>query len=178
MYIWIGCGLPEAFERELRERCMPLGAELGLDLVAFSLPQHISLKISFDAGEQYEKILDFVEQLLQAEEKFYVNLWGVERMGNILWLSFREQETLRRLHDTLDRELEERFAVCRHPFDRAFAFHSTLFFGEPEKLEHGMKAMADVSLPEELAVDTFLLGISESGRPGTYRVVRKIELEN
>ena len=77
MYIWIGCGLPEGFEWELRERCMPLGAELGLDLVAFSLPQHISLKISFDAGEQYEKILDFVEQLLQAEEKFYVNLKAV-----------------------------------------------------------------------------------------------------
>jgi len=32
MYIWIGCALPETFERELRERTLPLAEELKLEL--------------------------------------------------------------------------------------------------------------------------------------------------
>ena len=176
MYIWIGCKLPQAFEQELRGRCAPLGESLRLDMVGFTLPQHISLKISFEAEERYETILDFVEQLLKKEEKFYVNLLGLERMGNILWLSFRENETLRRLHDALDRELETRFAICQHPFDRDFAFHSTLFFGEEEKLSRAMDALSDYPLPSQLPIETFLLGVSKSGKAGTYRVVRQVDV--
>jgi hypothetical protein len=29
---------------------------------------------------------------------------------------------------------------------------------------------------QELQVDTFLLGLSETGRPGSYRVVRQIKV--
>ena len=50
MYIWIGCKLPEDFDAELRQCCLEANADIGADTVAFSLPQHISLKISVDAG--------------------------------------------------------------------------------------------------------------------------------
>ena len=77
MYIWIGCGLPAEFEREIRARCERECGDLALDAVAFTLPQHISLKISFDAGEEYEAVLDALEDILHREEKFYVNLKAV-----------------------------------------------------------------------------------------------------
>ena len=32
------------------------------------------------------------------------------------------------------------------------------------------------ALPRELAVDTFLLGLSETGEAGSYRVVRQIKV--
>lgn len=176
MYIWIGCRLPEEFEDSLRARCVPLGQELGLDLSGFSLPQHISLKISFEAGERCEEILDFLERLLKKEKKFNANFSGVERMGNILWLAFQENGTLRRLHNMLDQELNARFDISQHLFDKAFAFHSTLFLGEPERLDMAQSALADLPLPETLTIDTFLLGVSETGTSGSYRVVRQIHV--
>lgn len=176
MYIWIGCRLPEEFENALRARCVPLGQELGLDLAGFSLPQHISLKISFEAGERYGEILDFLEKVLKKEKEFYVNLSDVERMGNILWLAFRENGTLRRLHNMLDVELNNRFGISQHLFDKAFAFHSTLFLGEPERLDMARLVLADLQLPETLRIDTFLLGVSETGTSGSYQVVRKIQV--
>lgn len=176
MYIWIGCRLPEEFEDSLRARCVPLGQELGLDLAGFSLPQHISLKISFDAGERYGEILDYLERMLKKEKEFYVNLSGIERMGNILWQAFRENGTLRRLHNMLDQELNARFDISQHLFDKAFAFHSTLFLGEPERLDMAQSALADIQLPETLRIDTFLLGVSETGTSGSYYVVRQIQI--
>ena len=176
MYIWIGCRLPEEFENALRARCVPLGQELGLDLAGFSLPQHISLKISFEAGERYGEILDYLERMLKKEKGFYVNLSGIERMGNILWLAFRENGTLRRLHNMLDVELNNCFGILQHLFDKAFAFHSTLFLGEGEQLDIARLALADLQLPEVLPIDTFLLGVSETGTSGSYQVVRKIQV--
>ena len=176
MYIWIGCQLPGSFEKELRSFCLAQNESLGLDTAAFALPQHISLKISFDAGEEYEAVLDALEDILHREEKFYVNPLSPEVMGNILWITFRENGTLRRLHGMLDEQLQQRFAIGQHPFDRDFRFHSTLYFGDTERLGLACQRLAGFPLPENLAVDTFLLGISPDGSPGSYRVVRQVKV--
>ena len=56
MYIWIGCQLPGSFEKELRSFCLAQNESLGLDTAAFALPQHISLKISFEALENFKVV--------------------------------------------------------------------------------------------------------------------------
>lgn len=174
MYIWIGCRLPVEFERTIRSRCLELNRDIGLGTVAFSLPQHISLKISFDAGAQTPEILDAVEAILRKEKQFYVNPHAIETAGSILWITFQENDTLRKLHHLLDRTLEQDFGVPQHPFDKDFLFHSTLFLGEPERLARMQAGLSGFALPPELAVDTFLLGLSETGEAGSFRVVRQI----
>ncbi len=174
MYIWIGCKLPEAFGSKIRSACLPLAD--GLDISGFSLPQHISLKISFQAGSDYLHILDYLEALLQKEDKFYVNPKAIQRQGNILWIPFRENPQLRHLHNVLDKELKAKFGIGQHLFDKAFLFHSTLMLGPEEKLEKVAQKLWDFPLPQQLEVDAFLLGISETGRGGEYRVVREIKL--
>lgn len=176
MYIWIGCRLPAEFERTLRSRCLELNRDIGLDTVAFSLPQHISLKISFEAGAAAPDILDAVEALLRDEKPFYVNPYAIETAGNILWLTFQENDTLRKLHHLLDRTLEHNFGIPQHPFDKDFLFHSTLFLGEPERLARMQAGLSGFALPPELVVDTFLLGLSETGEAGSFRVVRQIKV--
>lgn len=176
MYIWIGVKLPEEFETTIRSRCLPLGQELGLDLSGFTLPQHISLKISFQAESRYEEILAFVEDLMGKEFAFYVNPETPRRQGNILWLPFHANGHLRHLHELLDAQLQSRFDIGQHPFDREFFFHSTLLMGEAAPLSRAEAALANLSLPEKLEIDTVLLGISETGESGTYRVVRQFPL--
>lgn len=176
MYIWIGCGLPEEFETTLRRKTLPVAQACGLGLEPFTLPQHISLKISFDARNHTEEILDAVEEILRRERAFAVEPTGISRQGNILWIPFRENGTLRRLHNLLDRELKRQFGIEQHLFDCAFLFHSTIFIGGEEKVARGAEKLSDLCLPEKLMVNRFLLGVSPEGRAGTYRVVREIKI--
>lgn len=176
MYIWTGCKLPVEFETQIRKRCVPIARELGLDITGFSLPQHISLKISFDAGDRHPEILDQIKEILQQEAPFTVIPAGIEQHGGILWITFRENEVLRRLHELLDSTLEQKYHIPRHMFDRQFFFHSALFLGDPEKIAQAHAALAGFPLPTELMIDTFLQGISETGKSGDFRVVRQINL--
>lgn len=176
MYIWTGCRLPQAFESQIRSRCLALNETFALDVSGFTLPQHISLKISFDAGDRYTEILDAIEALLRQEAPFAVIPSGIEQHGGILWVTFRENETLRALHALLDSKLESQFAIPQHPFDKKFFFHSALFAGDPKKISQAHTVLQDYLLPSELKIDTFLLGVSEIGKSGSYRVVREIKV--
>lgn len=176
MFVWIGCKLPENFEQELRSLCLSQNERLGLDTVAFSLPQHISLKISFET-EQPEAVLEALAAWLGEQKPFSVRVQNPEQAGKILWLPVAENPNLKRLHEGLDRCLEEKYGVAQHPFDKAFLFHSTLFMDEDvDKLAAMRRLLADYPMERELQVDTFLLGLSETGKAGSYRVVRQIKV--
>lgn len=176
MYLWVGCKLPEAFEQEIRQHCLSLNREVGLDTVAFELPQHISLKISFQT-EQPEAVADLLADFLAAQTAFSVRINRAEPNGTILWIPVEENKTLRRLHGQLDALLEDRFGIPQHPFDKCFLFHSTLFMDpEEDKIRTMTGLLAEYPLARDLTVDTFLLGESETGKPGTCRIIRKIKV--
>ena len=176
MYIWIGCKLPTEFERSLRSYCLAQNRRIGLDTAAFSLPQHISLKISFDTPD-YETVLAELTDFLSAQRPFSVRLSHAEQFGKILWLPAEENNILSQLHKQLDNFLESRFGVPQHEFDKAFLFQSTLFIDEStEKIGVMRDAMADFPLPRELMIGTFLLGLSKDGTNGSYRVVQTVEV--
>lgn len=176
MYLWIGCKLPEIFQQEIRDRCLKFNEDIGLDTVAFLLPQHISLKISFETA-QPDAVLDDLTEFLSSQRPFSVCLCSAEQAGKILWLPVAENETLRHLHDALDQRLERCFGVPRHEFDKAFLFHSTLFIDEDlQKVSAMYRKLLEYPVDRELPVDTFLLGTSETGKAGDYRIVREIRL--
>ena len=176
MYLWVGCKLPEEFEQKIRNHCLSLNQQIGLDTVAFDLPQHISLKISFQT-ERVEEVLTALEAFLGAQKSFSVQLLAAEQMEHILWLTVAENETLRRLHRELDAYLEQRFDIGQHEFDKCFKFHSTLFMdADTEKVARMYHALQEYPFARTLTVDTFLLGISETGKPGSCRIVRQIKV--
>ena len=176
MYLWVGCKLPEDFEREIRAHCLKLNQQLGLDAVAFQLPQHISLKISFQT-DCPEEVLAELEAFLIAQKPFAVDIQKAEQLGNILWLTVGENEVLHRLHQELDARLEKRFGIGQHEFDKRFQFHSTLFLdADTEKVAQMCGALEDYPFARSLPVDTFLLGISETGKPGTCHIIRQIKI--
>ena len=126
MYIWIGCKLPVAFEQEIRQRCLALNRKLGLDTAAFSLPQHVSLKISFSA-EEPEAILQFLQEFLAGQQAFGVTVQTPEQMGNILWLPITDQPMLPRLHQQLDDLLTRHFGIPQHPFELSCVCPAALY---------------------------------------------------
>ena len=176
MYIWTGCKLPEDFEASIRKRCLELNRDVGLDTVAFDLPQHVSLKISFPS-EQYEEIIEYLECFLSKQSPFSLRIQKPEQAGGILWMPVEENRHLRQLHDQLDLKLEQQFGIPQHAFDKCFLFHSTLFVDpDTDRIAKMLQLLKDYPTERELQVDTFLLGLSETGKAGEYRVVKEIKV--
>lgn len=175
MYIWVALDLSSALS-SLRSRAMLENRTIGLSEVAFSLPQHISLKISFSVDDGVsDQVIGAISEALKDIAPFSVALQGLERLSGLLWVRAREDMTLRTLHERLDTLLSEQFGIEQHPFDSAFAFHSTLFQDENEAgLDRMMTRLSDALLPACVTPDGFLIGISPSGKAGSFSVVSKI----
>ena len=174
MYIWTAADVSRQLAF-VRERATELNRELNLSEVAFSLPQHISLKISFEVDDSVaDEVISVLEDYLSSQTAFTVGEAKVEIFGSILWLSFPENECLKRLHRELDELLLSRFGVPLHEYDKCFKFHSTLFIDGGNSLGKMCSELERLTLPSEIETDSFLIGISKSGKAGEYRVIKEI----
>ncbi len=180
MYLWIGLGIEDAASGRIREYCRAANA-YGVSEVAFSLPQHISLKTSFQT-DRYTEIIEYLKKKYGNMRRFCVEREGIERISGIIWLKIKENAVLRGMHDGLNRELADNFGIGMSGYDgEGFTFHSTLFFA-PDDL-YGIDALFeriknDIFCDENIFIDKIYFGISESGRAGDYRVTDIIELND
>ena len=173
MYIWIACDISDEYT-SIRQKCIGYNKDLNLDEVAFLLPQHISLKISFRVEDNsFESVIKDVIVFLSECSPFSVGEPEPELSGNILWLSFPKSKHLQDLHSKLDLMLLSKHGVEQHPFDRDFKFHTTLF------LDDNMSALREMlgkvrllPLPKATEIKRFIIGASESGKAGTYSVLK------
>ena len=151
MYIWIACDLSDSLGK-VREECLALNKSVGANEVAFSLPQHISLKISFSVDDSLlENAISDIRGYFEATESFSIAGPVLERAGNIVWLRFGEESTLVKMHADFDEMMLTKYGVTQHEFDKSFAFHSTLFIDEnKEKLELIYDKISDISLPTSM----------------------------
>ena len=171
MYIWIACNVQDSLA-ELRELCLRNNEDIKLDTVAFTLPAHISLKISFEVPDsEADGVISTVAGYLSGAPHFSVSDPHIEQNGSILWVSYRENDILDRLHSELDQLLLTRHGVEQHPYDKCFKFHSTLFIDERvDGLQLMMDRLSAVSLPREIKVQDYIIGTSHSGKAGEYHV--------
>ena len=161
MYIWVGCDINPKFI-EYREKIKEINADVKASETAFNLPQHVSLKISFEMDEDVAKhcIKDIIE-LLKSTKPFTAKVRGLELHDDkIIWLRMEENEHLKALHDELD-QIAISYAVKQHEFDKHFIFHSTVIMDEDkQKLEALFDRIKDIPYPDELKINTFLVGHS------------------
>ena len=153
MYIWIACDLSVGLA-EIREKCVEYNRDLRLSEAAFSLPQHVSLKISFDVDDSiFADVIAAVEYYLSAQKAFIISSPVPEMLSGILWLRIPENEHLIRLHEELDAMLLSRFGVPLHEYDRCFKFHSTLFMDDSDGLFEMYRRISMIDVPSELVID-------------------------
>lgn len=171
MYLWIAADVSEALQ--------PLRMEAqkhnpGLNEVAFMLPQHISLKISFHVpSEICDEVIEQITTLLTNTKPITVTFKGLEQAGDILWL--RADDALHNLHNQLDQLLFEHFNIPQHPLDKAFIFHSTLFIDKNQDLLQAISKKL-TNYPPAVTIANYIIGISPDGTPGSYRVIKNIRI--
>lgn len=181
MYIWTGLIFNRDNENNIRKICKEVNKKYNLDNKSFSLPQHISLKISFDT-KKYVEVINHIKSILENQIKMKIKIIGISKINNgVVWLDVEENNELRKIHNLLNEGLKEKYNIPLANFDGDnFKFHSTLFQDKNISDEH-QQLISEISdklkLPIEIEVDEINFGISEVCEVGTFKVVDRLKLK-
>lgn len=173
MYIWTAIDLDSQLT-SLRGQAKAATDASAAPNHALTLPLHVSLRISFFIHDaQAPSCMDAIERILRSTAAFPMAAQQIELQGDtVVWLGITPSDALTRLHETLIRHMQEAFGVPPHPFDLNFRYHASLFIGG--NASAAFSRVKDAPIPSSLTAGHFVIGTSETGRPGTYRVVREI----
>jgi len=173
VFVWIGIDVNDAFA-ELRKKAVKIEKTLECEHSCYTLPMHISLKMSFAVQESREKeIENNILEFLGNQNAIEVVPSRIENAGNIVWVRYEQNERLCRIKDELNAMLGEKYGVVMHEYDSDYLFHTTVFmFDEQEKNAEAFRRLGGVELPNKIVLDKFVVGSSSDGKLGTY-VVRK-----
>ena len=170
--LWVGIGVDEQL-RSIRNRITELEKELDISNSNLTLPFHISLKMSFTVDRSKSKeVIEAIKAYYQTLKPFRIPVQGIECHETISWIRMAENETLNKIHDDLNKMLSDKFGVGLHEYDRDYIFHTTLFMDDDTgKVLRGYEGIRNENLPNVLIANRFLIGSSETGALGTYRII-------
>lgn len=173
MYIWSAIDIEDQLSG-LREKVNRITQELGMKTPVLSLPFHISLRISFPIPDELrDEVEDFMFAYLSSLPSFAIQVEGLEKSGNIIWIRMKESPDLRGLHEELCSLLQKRFDIRLQEFDRIFIFHSTLVFAEDElKTREAFSRLEKLEIPSTLFARKFAIGPAITGATGESAVRR------
>lgn len=175
MYIWVAFQLEDEKIAELRGKVRLYCDYHKLNTVALDLPQHVSLKISFQAPSL--DVVKDIKSIIGRIDPFTLQYRSIDYHTGLLWITFEESKILNQVHNSLDHLLLEKYQVPRHPFDKQFYFHSTLIYDmNPAAQQHIQDFKTRIQkddIPQEFLIKHYVIGFSETGEPGTYKVIEE-----
>ena len=175
MYIWCAIDI-DGQVAKARQKVAWVCAEMGIENPTLTLPYHISLKISCEVDDlRFEEAVRVISAHFSGIRPFKIATEDIERQGGILWIKHRESEELRAIHSWLVELFDRQYGVPPHAFDLSFAYHTSLYVGDEETARMIYDLVKDEPIPEGLVANRFVIGCSESGKAGEYRVIKTIE---
>lgn len=177
MYIWVGANIDNQLI-EIKNNAKEIENIVGFSNSNFTLPLHISLKISFHVDDEIgSKVIDTITQYYNTLKPFTIEIKEIEKHTSIIWIKMKENNEIKKIHDELDEILLKKYKIELHPYDLNYQFHSTLFMDEnKEKLNKAYDLLKNISVPSTLLLNNFLIGTSQNGIIGTYKVIRLVQL--
>ena len=177
MFIWTAVSADDQLQ-PIKTQAQDIEKELGFEHSALTLPSHISLKISFCVDEEaYPNVIQTLLDYCKTVKPFCVDVDGFELENTIVWIRIKENAILKTIHNDLDRILSEQYSIAPHPFDLDFKFHSTLFLDrDKEKINTAYHRIKNAKIPALLNISQWIIGASQSGAIGTYRVTHTVDL--
>lgn len=178
MYLWLAVNLDKELG-EVKEKATKIEQRIAPEVSAFTLPMHVSLKISFFVPyEDYNEAKSIIFEYYKTLTSFDIETDGIEKENSIVWIRMKENENLRRIHSDLDKLMADNLGITPHPFDLDFKFHSTLFIdADDKKSSSAYLALKDLQIPKILRAKSLIIGSSETGKMGTYKVTDIIKIQ-
>lgn len=175
MYIWLGIDIDGQLEK-MKKAAVAIDREIGFKNSCFTLPQHISIKMSFRVDdEMFDSVLADVEAFYRSLAPFDVFISGPELDKNIAWIRMKNNADIDRIHIDINELLLKKYNIPLHEYDMDFKFHSTLFMDSDESLvAKAFDAVKATELPLKVRANKFVIGTSATGALGTYSVFKTI----
>lgn len=172
MYVWIGIDVDSQLA-EVKSKAQEIEREAGFPNSNFTLPLHVSLKISFPVESYlFDGVKADIISVFDESEQFCIKVRGVEFEGNICWIRMERCDALDSIHDKLNSVMLEKYGIPLHEYDLDYKYHTTLFMDSDfEKVSRAYGMLGNVNIPQMLSADKFVIGTSENGALGTYKVV-------
>lgn len=177
MYIWVGIDVDSQLW-DIKHTAYSAEKEIGFKNSNFTLPLHISLKISFPVDDGiYLDVVQALTEYFKTLSPFEICVKGIENETSIVWIRMSHNETLNKIHDKLNSMLLDSYGVGLHEYDGDYKFHTTLFMEDNnEKTDIAYDKVKNIKIPEKLIANKFVIGISDTGALGTYRVFRTVKV--
>ena len=175
MYLWVGIDVDEQLHK-VKSLAQKAEKQIGFEHSNFTLPLHISLKISFQISDiDYDQIVQDIAEIYHNTKPFSISVKGLEVYDNIAWIRMNGCEALNMLHDRLNTMLLEKYHIPLHEYDLDYKFHTTLFMDDNvQKVDWAYQQVKDTELPTTLHANCFLIGSSPTGQLGTFSVRERI----
>ena len=176
MNIWFGIDV-DNYYKDIRREVQKIEKELNFAL-GMLLPYHISLKMSFNVSmDMKESIIESLVDYFKCLVPFEVETNKIECHDNIVWIRMKKNNILDNIHIDLNSMLLEKYNIGLHEYDLDFLFHTTLFMdNDEEKIKKAYERIKDITIPKAMLINKYIIGISETGEPGTYTVIKEIEV--
>ena len=177
MFVWVGINVENQL-KEVRRAVDGVFEKIDISNVTCQLPLHISLKISFEIkNELFDSVLDDIVDIYNAQKSFEIKVKSIEKYDNIEWIRMYSNAEIEELATKLNLMLKEKYNIPLHEYDLDFIFHTTLFMdNDVEKINTAHTFLGNLKLPETLVATRFVIGTSETGKNGTYRVYKTVEV--
>ncbi len=143
------------------------------------LPLHISLKISTEIKDIDELIIrNDLENYYKSINSFEIELDKIELNNSIVWIKMKENNYLKEIHENLCLLFNDKYGIEPYEFDKSFIYHTTLFLdSDLEKVNAAYLKIKNMALPKKIIAKSFIIGSSQSGNIGTYKVDNRIFVE-
>ena len=177
MFLWIGINVDSQLQA-IKKEGMRIDKKLEFTDPNFTLPMHVSLKISFDIDEKmFKKITKDIINYYNSIEPFEIEVKGIEYNETIVWIRMVDNEKIHKIHDEFNELLLKKYNIPLHEYDSDYKFHATLFMSENKELIK--KAYDEIKdkgnlIPSKILLNRFLIGYSDEGDPGTYHIYKEI----
>lgn len=171
MYIWTGINVDNAL-RKVKEKAQAIYNALPFNERLFTMPMHVSLKMSFEVpDEEAQMVIAALQRLFATQPSFGMQVIGLEQYDNIAWIRIARSAELDKLHDDILALLQTQFGVQPHEYDLDYTYHVTLFMDDnAEVVKQAAEQMATTPLPSTITADAYAIGTSPDGKVGTYKV--------
>jgi len=176
MYVFLGIDVDEQL-LEIKNKAKLIDKNIGFENSCFNLPLHISLKASFEIDNfNFDNVIEEVINYYLSIQPFKIDIYKLEMYDNIIWIRMCRNKELDKIHDDLNKILLEKYNVGLHEYDLDYKYHTTLFMdNNTHSIKRAYSLMDKTELPQSIMAYQFIIGVSETGKLGSYSIYRKIK---
>lgn len=176
MFIWAGIDVDDELG-EVKEKALLIDNSINFANSCFVLPLHISLKAAFQIDKSiFEEIALEISNYFKTIKPFEIAIDKIEMYDNIIWIRMKRCTYLDKVHDELNNILQEKYNIKLHEYDLDYKYHTTLFMdSNKDSIKEAYDLIKGVELPQKINANQFVIGTSETGELGTYKIYKKVK---